>query len=121
MRARILALSAWYAGRWPGVGIAVLSCAAWFAADFYSGNQYSNALIPYWNALVRLGFFLISGLLLSALRDSLQYQQRHLASTDSLTGLYGRRAFEERLAHDLALARRRKSAVAFRVYPDAPG
>jgi diguanylate cyclase (GGDEF)-like protein len=105
-----VALAAWYAGRWPGISIAVLSCVAWFSADFYSGNHYSNALIPYWNALVRLGFFVLTGLLLSALRASLEYQ-RHLASTDSLTGLYGRRAFEERLAHDLALARRRKSAV----------
>jgi len=105
-----VALAAWYAGRWPGIAIAVLSCIAWYAADFYSGNQYSNALIPYWNALVRLGFFLITGLLLSALRASLQYQKL-LASIDPLTGLYGRRAFEERLEHDLALARRRKSAV----------
>jgi diguanylate cyclase (GGDEF)-like protein len=103
-------LAAWYAGRWPGIAIAVLSCLAWYTADFYSGNQYSHTLIPYWNALVRLGFFMLSGLLLSALRASLQYQ-RHLASTDSLTGLYGRRAFEERLGHDLALARRRKSPV----------
>jgi diguanylate cyclase (GGDEF)-like protein len=30
---------------------------------------------------------------------------------DGLTGLYGRREFEDRLKHDLALARRRKSAL----------
>jgi len=105
-----VALAAWHVGRWQGVAIAVLSCIAWYAADFYSGNQYSYSLIPFWNALVRLGFFLIAGLLLSALRATLLHQ-RHLASTDSLTGLYGRRAFEERLQHDLALARRRKSPV----------
>jgi diguanylate cyclase (GGDEF)-like protein len=105
-----VALAAWYAGRWPGIAIAVLSCVAWFAADNFAGHLYSNPAYPYWNALVRLGVFLITGLLLSALRAALQHQQ-HLASTDSLTGLYGRRAFEERLGHDLALARRRKSAV----------
>ena len=105
-----VALAAWYGGRGVGAGIAILSCAVWYIAEVAAGAQYSHPAIQVWNALVRLGFFLITSLLLSALRKSLLSEQR-LARTDSLTELYGRRAFEERLRHDLVLAQRRKGIV----------
>jgi len=100
-----VALAAWYTGRGAAVRVAVLSCLSWYLADAHAGHAYSHPAIPYWNALVRLGFFLVTGLLIAALAAGLR-RQRALARTDSLTGLYGRRAFEERLEHDLALARR---------------
>ena len=105
-----VALAAWYGGRRPAIAIAALSCACWYAADYGAGNQYSHPAIPVWNALVRLGFFLIVGLLLTSLRDHLRIE-RQLARTDALTGLHTRRAFEDRLEHDLALARRHRSPV----------
>lgn len=111
-----VAVAAWYAGRWPGVAIAVISCVSWYIAEIATGHQYSHPAIPVWNALVRFGFFLITSLLLTRLRDSL-LNQRHLAQTDGLTELYSRRAFEERLEHDLALAQRHKSSVTL-VYVD---
>ena len=104
-----VALAAWYSGRRIGILIAVLSCTSWYLADLAAGNQYSHPAIPVWNALIRFGFFLITGLLLAELRNSLRAQQS-LARTDGLTGLFSRRAFEDRLKHDLALAQRRKSA-----------
>jgi len=105
-----VAFATMYAGRRAGVGVAIISCIAWYFAEILAGAQYSHPLIPVWNAAVRLGFFLITCLLLSALRSSL-LRERQLARTDSLTGLYARRAFEERLGHDLVLARRRRSAI----------
>jgi diguanylate cyclase (GGDEF)-like protein len=111
-----IAVAAWYAGRTAGVAIAVLSCVGWYIADIAAGNEYSNPLIAVWNVLVRLGFFLITSLLLTALRESL-LKERHLAQRDGLTGLYGRRAFEERLEHDIALAQRASSPVTI-VYLD---
>ncbi len=105
-----VALAAWYAGRKPGVAFAVFSCLSWYIADMAAGHVYAHPLIPVWNALVRFGFFLITALLLARLRDNLREQQR-LARTDSLTGLYGRRTFDDRLEHDLALAQRRGSAL----------
>ncbi|MCO6412802.1 MAG: diguanylate cyclase [Thiogranum sp.] len=105
-----VAVAAWYAGRWSGVAIAILSCVSWYVADLLAGNQYSHPAIPVWNSLVRLGFFLVSGLLLTMLRNAL-FNERHLARIDDLTGLWGRRAFEEKLEHDLALAQRHNSAV----------
>lgn len=105
-----VAFATMYAGRRAGVSIAVISCVAWYFAEILGGAQYSHPLIPVWNATVRLGFFLITCLLLSALRTSL-LRERQLARTDSLTGVYARRAFEDRLRHDLALAQRRRSAI----------
>lgn len=105
-----VALAAWYAGRWTGVFIAVLSCLSWYSADLAAGSHYSHPLIPVWNSLVRLGFFLVCSLLLTTLRKTL-INERHLACTDALTGLYGRRAYEEQLEHDLALAQRLKSCI----------
>jgi diguanylate cyclase (GGDEF)-like protein len=99
------ALAAWYAGRGAALRVAFLSCISWYLADVFAGHVYSHPAIPFWNALVRLAFFAATALLIAALRASLR-RQHALARTDALTGLYSRRAFEERLEHDLALARR---------------
>jgi diguanylate cyclase (GGDEF)-like protein len=114
-----VALAAWYSGARAGIAMAVLSCIGWYVADLAAGNRYSHPAIPVWNALIRLGFFVVTGLLLDALRRSLRAQQ-HLARTDALTGLGGRRAFEERLEHDLALAQRRASTLSL-AYLDLDG
>jgi len=56
---------------WAGVAavrVAILSCLSWDLADAQAGQVYSHPSIPYWNALVRLGFFLVTGLLIAALR-----------------------------------------------------
>lgn len=105
-----VAIAAWYADRSSGIAVALLSCLSWYIADVVAGHPYSSPAIPVWNALVRLGFFLTTGLLVSTLRKNL-LSQRHLARTDGLTELYGRRAFEDRLRHDLALAKRRGSTL----------
>jgi diguanylate cyclase (GGDEF)-like protein len=111
-----VALAAWYAGRRPGIAFASASCLAWYIAEVATGHPYSHWVIPVWNALIRFGFFFITSLLLSTLRASL-VKERQLAQTDGLTGLYSRRAFEHRLEHDLALARRHAHAMTL-VYVD---
>jgi diguanylate cyclase (GGDEF)-like protein len=105
-----VAIASWYAGRREGLFIAALACSSWFAADIVAEHPYENLAIPIWNAIVRLAFFIVNALLLVALRDSL-LRQYDLARTDALTGAFGRRAFEERLEHDLDLARRKGSPL----------
>lgn len=105
-----VAVAAWYGGRVPAVGIAVLSCLSWLGADLASRAPEGALGIAVWNALVRLGFFLINGLLLVALKDSL-LRERELARTDALTGALSRRAFEHRLQHDLDRARRESAPL----------
>lgn len=105
-----VAIAAWYAGRSRGVVMAFLSCLTWYYTDLAAGHTYSYPTIPAWNALVRLGFFLVTALLLAALRTSLRILQ-DLVRTDALTGLYGRREFDVRLKHDLAIIQRRKGTL----------
>lgn len=103
-----VAIAAWYVGRWTGVTLAIFCSIAWFIAG--NDAHYSHPAIPYWNALIRLGFFLVSGLSLSALRESV-IRERYLSQMDALTGLYNRRVFEERLGHDLVSTKRRNKPL----------
>lgn len=105
-----VALAAWYGRRWTGIVVAMLSSVGWYFVDSAVGHQYSYPGIAIWNAFVRLGSYLAISLLLTTLRESLRRQQ-YLASVDALTGLYGRRFFESRLKHDLALGQRHRSAL----------
>jgi len=105
-----VALAAWYAGRRTVVAIAALACVIWYIVDRAAGSQYSHPGIPVWNAFVRFGFLFTTAALLTRLRDSLRREQR-LARIDALTGLFSRRAFEERLEHDLALAQRQHGTL----------
>jgi len=102
--------AAWYAGRRAGITLAVVASFVWYGVELASGYTYDHPIIPVWNALVRLGFFLIVTLLLASLRRHLANEQR-LARTDPLTGVMNARAFTERLARDLALCDRTRSPL----------
>ena len=56
-------------------------------------------LIPVWNSLVRLAFFLIILQLLIKLKDKLAFEES-LADTDPLTGLANRRYFIEQIENE---------------------
>lgn len=105
-----VAIVAWRTGRREVVLIALLSCIGWSLADTFSGHEYAHPAYGMWNAAVRLAFFLICGLLLTALRDAYAAAQA-LASSDSLTGLYTRRVFEARLTHDIEICRRQADSL----------
>jgi len=61
-----ISISSWNAGRGPGLLVAILAAGAWLWADSASGHAYSAAFIPYWNMVVRLGFFVTVAVLLAA-------------------------------------------------------
>jgi len=61
-----ISLLTWFGGRWAGIWVAIASAATWLVADLIGGATYSNPIIPYWNAIVRFGFFLFITFLLSA-------------------------------------------------------
>jgi K+-sensing histidine kinase KdpD len=71
-----IALVTWWAGRRSGLAIAVLSALLWLAADVASGHVFTDPLVPLWNALMRLGFFLIVVTLMSRLKRSYEEQVR---------------------------------------------
>ena len=77
-------LAAWFVGRRFGLLMSVLSVFVWVGGDLAAGAHFSNPLIPFWNAMILLGFYFIVVVLLTRLR-SLQrelesrVQQRTLA------------------------------------------
>jgi diguanylate cyclase (GGDEF)-like protein len=94
-------LATWYGGKKVGYSIAIISAGTWLYADFIAGSQYSSLLIPVWNMLVRLVFFLIILRLLLGFREKLALEES-LAATDPLTGLSNRRFFHEQLEREYA-------------------
>jgi signal transduction histidine kinase len=66
-------LVTWFAGRGRGILVSFASAVVWLIADSLVVHPpYSHPLIPFWNALVRLGFFLVTTFVLSALRNNLE-------------------------------------------------
>lgn len=63
-----IAFVGWSAGRCEGLIVALLSAIVWLIADMASGRTFSSLFIPFWNAVVRLGFFTVVVLLLSKLQ-----------------------------------------------------
>jgi diguanylate cyclase (GGDEF)-like protein len=97
---------AWVLGRNSGFAVSLVAAVVWLAADLLAGHSYSHLAIAYWNAGVRLGFFLIAVYLLSKLREGLD-REKEWARSDFLTGTFNSRAFD--LAANGELARSRRS------------
>jgi diguanylate cyclase (GGDEF)-like protein len=97
--------ASWYLERVPGILVAVISAIAWLLVDLTDGHQYPRIVIPFWNAGVRLGFFLIITYLLSELKVRL-VREATLARVDALTGAMNALGFTEEAQLILALAAR---------------
>ncbi|MCB0721657.1 MAG: sensor histidine kinase [Ignavibacteriae bacterium] len=52
----------WYIGKWEAITVAILSAVLWFLGE--NRKAYTHEEVAYWNALVRMGFFIIVVLLL---------------------------------------------------------
>ncbi|MCW8985548.1 MAG: GGDEF domain-containing protein [Thermoanaerobaculales bacterium] len=100
-----VSLAAWYGGRYTGYAVSILSALAWLAVDMISGKAYSGSVVPFWNATVRLGFFVLVAHLLASLRIQLTYEET-LARIDALTGVTTGRAFRQSAGDVIGLAAR---------------
>jgi diguanylate cyclase (GGDEF)-like protein len=88
-----IVLVTWFSGRNLGLVMSVVSAVTWFAADALAGQVYSQPLFRFWNAFVRLGFFVIVTYLLPVLK-ALEHE-KETARIDELTGAANRRHFFE--------------------------
>ena len=78
-----VALAVWFVGKEFGALISVLSVVVWMVGDIASGARFSSPLIPIWNAVVLLTFYLVVVWLLASLRSlyrNLEGQVRHRTS-----------------------------------------
>lgn len=88
-----VSIAAWYDQYKITVLTIMLSGMTWLIADIHAGHHYSNSIIPFWNALVRLGFFSIVAFLLINVRKNWQ-EMKNLAMKDQLTSLDNSRALD---------------------------
>lgn len=88
-----ISLVAWRIGVRSAVAWAVVAAAVWLLAERLAGSQIGPGVLS-WNAFVRLGFFLIVGTAVAAIRR-LWETERTLAGTDYLTGVLNARSFYE--------------------------
>ncbi len=100
-----ISLVTWYAGLWPGIVISAASAILWLAADLLAGHVYFYWVIPYWNALVRAGIFVILAIIMARLKTALEGEKKS-ARTDPLTGAANLRYFLEVSEYELGRFRR---------------
>jgi diguanylate cyclase (GGDEF)-like protein len=89
-----ISLVAWFVGRRWGIVLSAIGAATWLWVDVIVGHEYSHPLIAFWNAAVRLGYFVIITYTLAALKEALD-REKKLARTDSLTGIANAKYFYE--------------------------
>ncbi|HOY62478.1 MAG TPA: GGDEF domain-containing protein [bacterium] len=99
-------LATWFAGRAAGFCLALFCAASWFIAEKLDPLQYPHFLIPYWNAFVRLGFFLVCSYLLALVKRALE-KEKSISRTDALTGAENSRSFFETAEIEIEKMRRR--------------
>ncbi|GJQ36457.1 MAG: GGDEF domain-containing protein [Anaerolineales bacterium] len=79
-----------------GILMSLLSTVIWLYIEVISHPRGENLLLHLWNAVIRLGFFLLPALLLKSLE-----RERLHARTDFLTGAYNHRYFHEVLEMEI--------------------
>jgi diguanylate cyclase (GGDEF)-like protein len=97
-----VSIATWRVNRRMGGLIAFLSAAIWLIA--YGS---ASAAIPYWETIVRLGFFLVTVFILSRLKEALEEEKR-LARIDETTGIANRKSFLETARHEFEKSRRHR-------------
>jgi diguanylate cyclase (GGDEF)-like protein len=101
-------------GRGLGMIISLVSAAVWLYADLRGGSVYSSPFIPFWNALMRLGYFTLHCFLIGRLMEMIA-TVKDLSLHDPLTKAANWRFFEEyaNKAIKAAIRDRRQVTLAF--------
>lgn len=105
-------------GRNVGFVFCIIATGTWFIVDQLSNAAYSHPMIGYWNAIMRLGFFVIITWLLPVFQEL--KLEKQISRIDHLTGIANRRYFFELLQAELSRSQRYKHAFTI-VYIDLDG
>ncbi len=76
-------LAAWYAGRWPGIVMALAATLTWLLADFYSGAKYSAPFYYYWNSTIHFLAFIINAVTIAKIKSDLERRHVLVAELDA--------------------------------------
>jgi diguanylate cyclase (GGDEF)-like protein len=95
----------WRLGRPAAIALPIAAAVTWLVADQLDGTDYGATWIGFWNSAIRLGFFLVIGLLVNEVRSLLVVQQG-LARTDGLTGVFNGRTFVSEVEREIVRSRR---------------
>jgi diguanylate cyclase (GGDEF)-like protein len=100
-------LVTWFGKKAAGIATCILSFVVWIIADVAARwpQQPDPLPILFWNACIRLGFFLITSFILFLLKRSYE-RERELATRDYLTKLFNSRFFFKLAAGEIDRARR---------------
>jgi signal transduction histidine kinase len=66
---------AWFAGRWPGIFIAIIASVIWFGAKYLDPGSIDNHWLLFWNAAQRLGLYAIMAVLTSEVAERKRVEQ----------------------------------------------
>jgi signal transduction histidine kinase len=111
-----VALTAWYGSRRAGLAFSLASGACWYLSDRLSLHPYSNALLIYWETMMRLVSYVTTALTLARIRTDLRKREDllHVVSHDlraPLGALVGQAKILRRRAEGDSFATARLDAV----------
>jgi len=85
-------LAAWFVGRRTGYLLSFTSALVWLVAEMADGRYHRLDFVLYWNDFMELLLFLLTVLVVSALKGALE-REHGIALTDQVTGMPNRRHF----------------------------
>ncbi len=74
-----ISLAAWFVNRRTGLIFSFIDAVLWFVTDYLTNPDLTIWAIPFWNAMVRLGFFVTVVFSLTAVRRGRQRQEDLMA------------------------------------------
>ncbi|MBI4319029.1 MAG: GGDEF domain-containing protein [Chloroflexi bacterium] len=98
-------LGTWLIGRHFGIFISIVAALIWPLGNAAGQYALPSAVLPYWNAFVRLSTFLAMTFIIAALKRTYDHE-KELARTDYLTGAANGRYFLELANLEISRARR---------------
>jgi len=100
-----VALTSWFIGEKSGIFISLFCTLCWVLLNNLKTGFFLGSYLGYWNAFVRLAFYLTVTYLLSELRIS-RNREIKLARTDEITGVANKKLFIELANLELKRSRR---------------
>ena len=75
---------AWFAGRWPGILVALISSVIWYAAKYLDPGSIDRHWLLLWNTLQRFGLFSLLAVLTSEVAERKRVEQALRAAQEGL-------------------------------------